>query len=230
MSSALAELAETIGRACLKFAEDLRQGDVRQAELTLEPVSDAIEELGLGERQRQMIAILRVAADDGLTTAEIAQQMGGHDPANAHMSLRGLHGRRVVEEVPNKRPIRWRLTPPYRATADPYLAIANHVRSGEWTTYGDVSIAVRGDTMGARAVGRAAATLEAFPNPHRILRVGGVIPDEWRTTDSRVPNPEVCRRRLEAEGVRFDEFGRAMHENYVPWHALLARSEHDLGT
>jgi alkylated DNA nucleotide flippase Atl1 len=143
------------------------------------------------------------------------------------MSLRALGNRRVVEEVPGRKPIRWRLTSQYRATADPYLAIAAHLRTGEWTTYGDVSIAVRGDTLGARAVGRAAAMLDHFPNPHRILKVGGVIPEEWKTTDSDIANPEVCRQRLESEGVGFDEHGRAVHQNYVPWHVLVERAERE---
>src|SRR5207244_10291905 len=106
---------------------------------------------------------------------------------NARMALRSRAGRRVVEEVPGRKPIQWRLAPSYRATADPYLAVAEQLHAGEWTTYGDISIAVRGDTMGARAVGRAAATLQHFPNPHRVLQSGGRIPDGWKTTDSDTP-------------------------------------------
>src|SRR5438128_549583 len=104
--TAVAELAETIGRACLAYAEEIRRGDIREAELTLEPAADLVEELGLGSRQREMVDILRFAGDEGLTTADIAQRMD-YDPANAHMSLRGLHGRRVVEVVPNRKPIHW---------------------------------------------------------------------------------------------------------------------------
>jgi alkylated DNA nucleotide flippase Atl1 len=130
--------------------------------------------------------------------------------------------------VPGKKPIHWRLAPQYRATADPYLAVAAYVLPGEWTTYGDISVAVRGDTQGARAVGRAAATLEHFPNPHRVLQSGGIIPEGWKTTDSDIANPEVCRERLEAEGISFDEHGRASRDHYVAWDVLVERSERDI--
>jgi alkylated DNA nucleotide flippase Atl1 len=151
--------------------------------------------------------------------------MGGYDTANGHVALRSLESRGVIEEVPGERPIRWRLAGRYRATADPYLAIAEQVRQGEWTTYGDISVAVRGDTNGARAVGRAAAMLEHFPNPHRVLQSGGRIPPGWKSTESEEPNPDECRRRLEIEGVDFDEHGRASRRQYVAWDVLVERAE-----
>jgi alkylated DNA nucleotide flippase Atl1 len=220
---ALAELAESVGNAFLKCAKELRRPS--EDELTIEPAVDPVAELSLGERQREMVDVLRSAADGGLSTSGICQQMGGYDTANAHVSLRSLESRGVIEAVPGERPIRWRLAGRYRATADPYLAIAEQVRSGEWTTYGDISIAVRGDTMGARAVGRAAAMLEHFPHPHRVLQSGGRIPDGWKTSDADAPNPEECRRRLEHEGIRFDERGRASRQYYVAWDALVERAE-----
>jgi alkylated DNA nucleotide flippase Atl1 len=230
MTTGLVELVETIGQACLKYAEDLRHAEIGTGKLTVEPTVDPLSDFGLGSRQREMVEILRLAGDEGLTTSEISGEMGGYDTANAHMSLRALSNRRVIEEVPLRKPIHWRLAPAYRATADPYLEIAEHVRAGEWTTYGDISIAVRGDAQGARAVGRAAATLLHFPNPHRVLQRGGVIAEHWKTDDSDVPNPEVCRQRLEAEGVRFDEHGHARREFYVSWDVLLERSGRDLAT
>ena len=223
MSSALSDLMEAVANACLKYAQELREADAGAAELTLEPIADPVEGLSLGARQREMVDVLRLASDDGLTTSQIAERVG-YDTANAHMSLRGLQGRRVIEQVQGKRPIQWRLAAQYRATADPYLAMAEHVHPGEWTTYGDISIAVRDDTQGARAVGRAAATLEHFPNPHRILLSGGQISEDWKTSDSEVPNPEVCRERLEAEGVTFDD-GRAKREHYVAWDVIVERAE-----
>jgi alkylated DNA nucleotide flippase Atl1 len=228
MTSALAELAEAIGNACLKYAQEMRQQDAGAAELTLEPSADPVHDLALGKRQQEMVEVLRLADNEGLTTAQISERMGGYDTANAHMSLRGLNARRVIEEVPRKKPIHWRLAPQYRATADPYLAIAAYVLPGEWTTYGDISVAVRGDTQGARAVGRAAATLEHFPNPHRVLQSGGMIPEGWKTTDSVSANPEVCRERLEVEGISFDEHGRASRDHYVAWDVLVERSERDI--
>jgi alkylated DNA nucleotide flippase Atl1 len=91
--------------------------------------------------------------------------------------------------------------------------------------YGDVSVAVRGDTNGARAVGRAAAMLEHFPNPHRVLQSGGQIPEGWRSSHAEEPNPAECRRRLEEEGVEFDEHGRASRRHYVAWDVLVERAE-----
>jgi alkylated DNA nucleotide flippase Atl1 len=45
------------------------------------------------------------------------------------------------------------------------MRMASRVRQGEWTTYGDISIAVRGDTKAARGVGRAAAALRSSRTP-----------------------------------------------------------------
>jgi hypothetical protein len=81
----------------------------------------------------------------------------------------------------------------------------------------------RGDTKAARAVGRQAATLDAFPNPHRVLWNGGRIPPTWKLCESEVPAPEVCRDRLLAEGIKFDEKDRASRAQYVPSHVLLER-------
>ena len=101
------------------------------------------------------------------------------------------------------------------------------MKRGEWTTYGDVSVAVRGDMAGARAVGRAAATLPQFPNPHRILRAGGEVPPSWKSSPGSRPDPEQCVERLKAEGVTFDEKGRASRKFYVSWDVLVERSERE---
>lgn len=220
---AFAELAESLGTALLKCATDLRE--TMDVDLTVEPAIDPVAELSLGERQREMVDVLRAADENGLTTSGVCQAMGGYDAANGHVALRSLQSRGVIEEVPGHKPIRWRLAGRYRATADPYLAIAAQVRSGEWTTYGDISIAVRGDTMVAHAVGRAAAMLEHFPYPHRVLQSGGRIPEGWKSSNSVEPNPDECRRRLLGERVKFDEQGRADRRNYVAWDVLVERAE-----
>ena len=107
----------------------------------------------------------------------------------------------------------------------PYLRIAGLVRAGEWTTYGDLSMAVRGDANASRAVGRLAATHPGFPNPHRVLRAGG------RPADAGGDWPEESRRRLEAEGVRFGPGGVADPARYVEWHELVSRREgHEAGS
>lgn len=222
-TAALADLAERIGQALLAYAQEARRS---AGDLTAEPTIDPIAELPLGLRQREIIEVLRAADERGLTTSEVCKPIR-YDTANGHVALRSLQTRGVLEQVPGQKPIRWRLAARYRATADPYLAIAAQIRSGEWTTYGDISVAVRGDTLGARAVGRAAAMLDHFPNPHRVLQSGGRIPEGWKPTDSPTPDPAECRRRLMDEGVPFDDQERASRDHYVSWDVLLERSETD---
>jgi alkylated DNA nucleotide flippase Atl1 len=125
--------------------------------------------------------------------------------------------------IPEARPQRYRLTARYRGTAGPYLQLASLVRPGEWTTYGDISIAQREDTHAARAVGRAAATLPDFPIPHRVLLEGGAIPSSWHDADGK--GPEECKRRLEAEVVGFIEDAVADSARRVTGDVLLERQK-----
>src|SRR5206468_10854564 len=101
----------------------------------------------------------------------------------------------------------WRLASRYRNNAPVFARVAGRVRTGEWTTYGDISIAVRGDHKASRGVGRAAATMRNFPEPHRILLDGGRISPDWKSSDGG--GPHECRRRLLADGIRFTDDGRA---------------------
>lgn len=220
-NGALGELLETVGHALVRYADQVRAGE----EKAITAIADSLDEVSLGSRQREVVDILRGAGEGGSKTSEVSDAIN-YDQANTHMTLRALQARGIVEEVPGVRPTRWRLAAPYRANADPYLEVAALIRPGEWTTYGDISIAVRGDTRAARAVGRAAATLAHFPNPHRVLKEGGVIPPAWHPTDDPTPNPEECRRRLQDEGVRFDRStSRAKREHYVSWDELVTRGE-----
>ena len=169
MSEALAECLDEIAAAFTKFAQNLRSGEVAAVGVKLR--SEGLEDMNLGDRQREIVEVLAVADDKGLTTSGVAALMDNYETPNAHTALRTLEGRKVVEEVPGERPIRWRLTQQYRGTSDPYLRIAGLVPKGKWTTYGDISIAVRGDTHAARAVGRAAAKLPIFPTLTAFSRV-----------------------------------------------------------
>ena len=148
---------------------------------------------------------------------------------NTHTALKALAERGVLEDLRTAtgEPARWRLAPKYRGVSDPYLRMAGMVRGGEWTTYGDISISVRGDTLGARAVGRAAATLVHFPNPHRVLWSGGRVPSAWKSHDSAAPDPQECVHRLSLEGVSFDDRGHASRANYVSWDTLVERGERE---
>jgi len=220
--NALAELLTTVGTACLRCAEELR---ALEDATPIRTTSDDVVDLNLGSRQQEIAELLRAVGEEGYRTSDVAREID-YNQANTHMTLRALQTRGVVEEIPGEQPTKWRLAPRYRPTADPYLRIASLVGPGEWTTYGDVSIAVRGDNRGARAVGRAAAKLDHFPNPHRVINAGGLIPPGWHHTDNDEPNPDECRRRLKAEGVKFDrESGRALREFYVPWDELVSRAD-----
>ena len=103
------------------------------------------------------------------------------------------------------------------------------MRSGEWTTYGDIAVVVHGYARAARAVGRAAATLDAFPNAERVIAKGGRIPAGWGSGSRGwwTGSPDgaaECRRRLEAQGVRFED-GRADPARHVGWEVLAERAQ-----
>lgn len=214
-TEALARFMTRLAAAAQDLASELQAGD------SSEPIEEEGPPTGLGARQEAVYAILHGATDEGLTTSEISQAMGGYDVPNTYLTLRRLEQLSLVELLPGSKPQRWRLHPRQRGTAGPYLLAAQQVRHGEWATYGDLSIAVRGNDKGARAVGRAAATLPEFPNAHRILKAGGVIPPDWHADDGG--GPEVCRQLLEAEGVTFSAEGRADAALRVSWEEIRAR-------
>lgn len=169
---------------------------------------------------RDAIVRLRgMALDDGMTTADMAQQLR-ESASTIDDALTGLLSEGKVEQLVGTTD-RWRLAPTLRSTADLYMRVAGLIREGEWTSYGDLSIAVRGDLKGKQAVGRAAATFPRFPNPHRVLRKGGEIPNEWRDWSGN--GPEACKALLAAEGVNFTEDGRASPGSYVTGEELIAR-------
>ena len=103
-----------------------------------------------------------------------------------------------------------------------YAAIAALVGRGEWTTYGDISVVAHGTVRYARHVGRAAATEDGFPDAERVLAAGGRIAPGWRAENGG--GPDECRRRLEAQGVRFVG-ERADPGRHVGWEELLARAD-----
>jgi alkylated DNA nucleotide flippase Atl1 len=222
-SEPIADFFEDMGKACLRFADGLRPMDSR---LSLDGQA-SLADLELGTRQQQIVEVLGDAGEAGMRAAEIAKAISG-EQANTHTSITGLATRGVVEKIASDDGPRWRLAPRYRGVSDPYLRMAGHVRAGEWTTYGDISIAVRGDTKAARAVGQAAAMLHEFPSPHRVLWSGGRIPPTWRTPGTAEPTPQVCRHRLVVEGVPFDTVkGTAGRDHYVSWDVLVERDEQE---
>jgi alkylated DNA nucleotide flippase Atl1 len=222
IDAALADLARGVGHALTTFADAVRPEEPAASE----PSAADLSALGLGKRQREIAELLGLNSDRGMRTSEVAVEIA-YDAANTHTALKALKDRGVVEELrlaTGEGP-RWRLAPAFRGASDPYVRVAGFVRAGEWTTYGDISIAVRGDTSAARAVGRAAATLPHFPAPHRVLWSGGRVPPTWKSHASPDPDPEECVRRLKDEQVAFDDKGHASRAHYVSWDVLAQRSE-----
>jgi hypothetical protein len=146
-----------------------------------------------------------LATEDGMRTAEVADAIR-YDVPNTYTTLQTLERAGLVELIPAVAPQHWRLAPRYRTTPAVFMRMASRVRDGEWTTCGDVSIAVRGDTKAARGVGQAAAGIHHFPHPERVLLEGGVIDPNWH--DSQGRGPDYCEKLLQEQGVRFID-GRA---------------------
>jgi alkylated DNA nucleotide flippase Atl1 len=217
-----ARFAQRLAREFERLSEELLATSHEAAPISTEPASPPTEEV-TGSRQKQIVEIPDLLTEEGLKTADIAAAIDYEVP-NTYMTLQGLANRGIVEQIPGATPQRWRLHRRYRSNASPYLRMAARVRPGEWTTYGDISIAQHGDTRAARAVGRAAATLDTFPNPHRVLAQGGVIPPGWKTADGK--GPEECERRLKAEGVEMVD-GKADSRKRVTWDILLQRDEEE---
>lgn len=213
-TEALAKFMARLADAARELAEELQA----PPEMT-PPDQESAVPSGLGSRQQEAYEAILAGPEEGLTTGEITKAMD-YDFSNGYMTLRRLEQLALVELIPGSKPQRWRLPARHRANAGPYLLAAQQISEGEWATYGDISIAVRGDDKGARAVGRAAATLANFPNPQRVLKAGGVIPSDWHDGAGR--GAEECQRRLEKEGVRFRE-GRADPARRVTWELLRER-------
>jgi O6-methylguanine-DNA--protein-cysteine methyltransferase len=168
----------------------------------------------LGQRQREILNALR-KAQVALTGTEISGRMNGYDLPNLLGALRALQQKTppLVEELPGEQPRKWRLTPfGFELTfgEDPYLIAASVVQPGEWTTYGELSKAVRHDDTAARSIGQKAAKNPKFPAPHRVLSKGGKISPHWQSHKSPRPNPDLCRQLLEAEGIKFNYLGQAL--------------------
>jgi alkylated DNA nucleotide flippase Atl1 len=216
-ATAVVKLARTISEALLTFAGDL-EAATGVPDIAVDNIDIAV---GRGQRQQQILEVPGLAAEAGLKTAEVAAEINYEVP-NTHGTLQALERGGLVEMIPGATPQRWRLAARYRTTGPVFMRVASRVREGEWTTYGDISIAVRGDTKAARGVGRAAAALPQFPHPERVLMEGGLINASWHDSDDR--GPDHCRSLLEAQGIRFiDE--RADPAQRVAWDELRRRDE-----
>ncbi len=198
-----------VGEACLQLARELG-GEVAP----LDDHEAAVE--SLGPRQRQLFEALARGAAEGMKTSDLARAID-YDVPNAYVALQAMERRGLVRMVPGARPQQWRVVHPL-GTSDPYRAAAALVPAGRWTTYGDISIAVRNDLLAARAVASSAMHNLEFPNPERVLKAGGRIAPSWVSEDG-LQGPEECRRRLEEQGVRFVD-DRADPSQRMPWEEL----------
>lgn len=216
-SLAVARFSRAMADALLALASDLEETsalpDLTDGEIDL-PV-------GRGQRQQQILEVAGLASAEGMKTSDVASSIGYEVP-NTYSTLQALERAGLVEMIPGVSPQHWRLAPRYRATSAVFMRMASRLRPGEWTTYGDISIAVRGDVKAARGVGRAAATLKNFPNAEKLLMEGGLINPNWH--DDAGGGPDRCRKRLEDDGVRFVA-DKADDAQRVPWDELRRRDE-----
>lgn len=217
---AYAEAARTIGTALLKLAAELeRDAPAPSADVVALELPQA-----RGERQQAILDLPELASEHGMKTSDIARAISYETP-NTYTTLQALERANLVEMISGVTPQTWRLAARYRQTGATFARVAARVRPGEWTTYGDISIVVRGDTKAARAVGQAAAKIPDFPAPHRVLLERGRISPDWRSDDGR--GPEECERLLRAEGVDFTADGRAEEASRVSWDVLKERDDQE---
>lgn len=213
-TAALADLANTVGSALLTYAD--RVHPPRAA------AERDLSSLGLGPRQLEIMNLAGLDTEEGMSTREVADAIGGYNAANTHRALQSLSAQGLIEDLPHGEHVRWRLTPTYRAV-NPYLAIAQLVTAGEWTTFDDISLVVHGNLRHGRAVVRAAVELPDFP-AHRVLPPGGRVPPAWRSFATKTADPGECVRLLTGEGVPVDVDGRASRAHYISWDLLAERA------
>jgi alkylated DNA nucleotide flippase Atl1 len=172
-----------------------------------------------GPRQQQIVdVLLNEEGEDGLKTGEIAAAISMDQP-NAYTTLQSLQGQGIVEMVPGVQPQRWRLVQQYRRSRR-IIDVANAVRSGEWTSYGEICFLTYGHYQAGLAVGRVMSTSPDVRHAHRVLEHTGHIPDGWVGVGG---GPDECKRRLVAEGVEVSDDMFAHMRHFVDHEVLSTR-------
>jgi alkylated DNA nucleotide flippase Atl1 len=214
------------------IAADLLREVARSVELAATKLASLHDE---GEEEssirslwgKKFLRLGPLGLEQGMTTREVSSASAMNDEPNADKVLAQLAKQGSIELVPNSSPKRWRLTRDQRRNR--ILRASRLISKGQWTTYGDIAIAVSGNIRVARAVSRVAAKNPAFANPHRVLEKAGTIPSGWKSDDGK--GPDECERRLTEEGVRLRD-GKAPNEqriNHEELEALLIAREREEG-
>lgn len=194
-------LVAAVIAALERFSETVAESRVAPDDVVAD-VPRPADEHALGKRQLQIVELPGLATEDGMKTADIAAAIEYELP-NTYSTLQALVRNQLVELVPGREPQHWRLVRRYRETSRVFARVAELVGRGEWTTAGDVSIAVRGDLRAADAI--AAARLS-----HRVLPAERP-PVEALTT-------------LSEEGVVMLEGGQPDPRQRVGWNELSRRA------
>jgi alkylated DNA nucleotide flippase Atl1 len=166
--------------------------------------------------QQAIVTLPELFSTKGMTASQIAARVQ-RDQVQLDPVLDLLMRIGVIESVPYREPRRWRMSGKQRR--DRVLLASRVIHEGEWTSYGDIAMAVLSTSWGARGIGKIAAD-PAFANPHRVLNQKGAINPNW--TDAQGNGPIYCRERLEREGVRFQD-DRAPQSQRVGFQELRER-------